>query len=432
MHNIKSYIPNVKKLLHGTTWSALGTIFYRASMLLAIIIIARIIGIENFGRFSFLQSTVTMLTVFACFGLTNTATRYISKYFNHSDKEKSKIILNIIFLSSVLTSILVSLSLALSGKFFINSFTEITIEASSLYIASFLLFFSSTNSVFEGILFGFKEFKFVAISKVVVALFLIPITVFATSNYFLNGGLFSLAFSHAFLWIIFTFKLIQEINISYLRNFNLFKKYSYIFTRFSIPSLFGSSIIAPTKWLSLLFLINFSNEGLDEIAIYNAANQWVIALLFLPNIISKVSLPLLTQIDQKDNNSYINFIKASTIINFSIVFLFSIPIVFASSFLMGIYGESFIQGEKVLIVGAVTACLISINSSLSNVLLSKAKVWLGFRFNLIWSLLMLILSYIFTSIGYGAFGLMLAMLISYIIHTILQLFFITKFIIIKQ
>ena len=204
-----------------------------------------------------------------------------------------------------------------------------------------------------------------------------------------------------------------------MSSFNLFKKYSYIFTRFSIPSLFGSSIIAPTKWLSLLFLINFSNEGLDEIAIYNAANQWVIALLFLPNIISKVSLPLLTQIDQKDNNSYINFIKASTTINFSIVFLFSIPIVFASSFLMGIYGESFIEGEKVLIVGAVTACLISINSSLSNVFLSKAKVWLGFRFNLIWSLLMLILSYIFTSIGYGAFGLMLAMLISYIIHTIL-------------
>ena len=415
----------LKKLFSGATWSSFGTIVYRASALISFIFIARIIGIEEFGKFSVLQATVTMLSVFACFGLTNAATRYIAK-FSEISKSKYYEIINLIFFTAIISSVLVASIYSIIGQFFIEYSSSIFINKKAIYLSSILLLLSSHNSVIEGILFGMKQFKYVSISKFFCGIVLLLSALFLTNNYLLNGALTALVISQSIMWFLFVAKISNKLRLSFFLNLEITEKYFDIFKNFSIPSLISSSILAPTRWISIIFLVKFGKD-LNEVAIFNAANQWVIALLFLPNIISKVSLPILSQIPDNKEVTFLNFLKISIGLNFLIVFLFSVPIILGSSFLMSFYGDSFSGGATTLKLGAVSACLISINSSIGNVFLSKAKLWLGLSFNIVWALLMIFLSYILSFNGFGATGLMLAILISYSVHTILQVFYIFKF-----
>ncbi len=74
----------------------------------------------------------------------------------------------------------------------------------------------------------------------------------------------------------------------------------------------------------------------------------------------------------------------------------------------------------------LTAVLQAINAVLGQVIASKGKMWDGFILNLCWALIISITALLFIKNNLGAIGLSIAVLISYISHTTLVLFYILK------
>lgn len=71
--------PIFLKIMNYYSWTFFSTIIARGLSLLVFIFLARILGAEEFGKFSILQSTMAMIGTFAGMGIGMTATKFIAE-----------------------------------------------------------------------------------------------------------------------------------------------------------------------------------------------------------------------------------------------------------------------------------------------------------------------------------------------------------------
>jgi O-antigen/teichoic acid export membrane protein len=76
------------RLVLGVFWSAIGAVVSRSLALVAGIVIARLIGKAAFGEYGVIQSTLSMFSAFAMFGVGLTATKHIAE-FRRADPERT-------------------------------------------------------------------------------------------------------------------------------------------------------------------------------------------------------------------------------------------------------------------------------------------------------------------------------------------------------
>ncbi|MDN3691665.1 oligosaccharide flippase family protein [Chryseobacterium tructae] len=185
-------------------------------------------------------------------------------------------------------------------------------------------------------------------------------------------------------------------------------------------------MVGPVTWYCNYLLVNQIN-GYQQMANFDIANQWRNTILFIPAALSQIALPLLSSSlgDKKEYKSiYIRNIK----LNFYIAFFFVIVLVIMSPGIIYFYGDKYSDALLPLIIMFVTTGLIAINNVIGQAIASQDKMWLGFFVNLLWAIILIICSYIFIVINqWGAVGISLAYLISYISHTLVQFLYIKRF-----
>jgi O-antigen/teichoic acid export membrane protein len=154
-------------------------------------------------------------------------------------------------------------------------------------------------------------------------------------------------------------------------------------------------------------------------ALFEAATQWKNTIAFLPGVLSAIVLPIIS-------NSTINKFQFEKILNFNIKLNFYISLLISlfislfSTLIMKTFGMQFTNGANVLIILAVSTILSSVNSVIGQALAGKDRMWTGFFFNLIWGVVLMFFSFLFIKLNYGALGLAIAFLISYLFHSIIQ------------
>jgi O-antigen/teichoic acid export membrane protein len=407
-----------RRISVGAFWTLFGSITSNVSTLLALILVARILGKSEFGEFGMIKSTVNTFAVFGGFGLGLTATKYISEIRHSNDKK----IGNIIGITTIM-SYIIGFFVAIIIFLFSHKLAENTINAPHLgkeiQLASLIVFLSSINGVQSGILSGFENFKFIAISNIISAIISFPIQLLFAYYMGLRGALIGLLLSFFLKFVINEYLLSKQylmvkINPVYKIRWNDLT----ILLKFSLPSLLSGLMVGPIIWVCNTMLVSRSS-GYNEMAIFEAATQWKNTIAFLPGILSSIVLPLIssTTIDKVQFEKILNInIK----LNFYISLLISIIISIFSTLIMKTFGLGFINGANVLIILAVSTILSSVNSVIGQALAGKDRMWVGFLFNLIWGAILIFFSNLFIKLNYGALGLAMAFLISYLFHSVIQ------------
>ena len=75
-------------LIKNTTWSAFSAIVMSAGRFVLAMILARKLGVEDFGRFAFFQWLMDMTVMFCALGLPGTATRYFAEFAAHPGRQR--------------------------------------------------------------------------------------------------------------------------------------------------------------------------------------------------------------------------------------------------------------------------------------------------------------------------------------------------------
>jgi len=280
-----------------------------------------------------------------------------------------------------------------------------------------MLLFSALNGAQMGALSGLERFS--SIARLNLATGIISLALILTAGYFrgLLGIVWALAISAIFTAALSHRTLAKEIITSGLpRKSSGFHAERSVLWRFSIPAILAGASVVPVNWICNAMLVR-GNDGLSQMGIFNAANQWFSALIFLPIVLEQVTLPMISErLGANDGAWTRRLLMLSMKVNALLVFPFLLIASLASPFIMRLYGTAFADSWPTLVLILITASLFSVQAPVGQLLAAAGRMWTGFWMNTAWAFVMIVSTKLF--IHRGALGLAAARLLAYALHSV--------------
>ena len=407
----------IRRILKAITFGIGGMAIAKGILLLINMIIARLIDEQSYGAYSLINNTVQTFLLFASAGLGVTLTRYVALY-RDKDKTLAGILIKSLLVINIILSAFVSIFIfVFSGKLseILNPAFDISVY---LKITAFVIFFASLALIWQSMLQGFEKFKSLAISQIVSHIVTLITGCIITKFFGLMGAIISLLILQIMslmTMFIIVRKIIQERKIKLKCQFN-HPEVKEAIKNFTIPAFLSSIFIMPLLWFTN---VTFTRTcGYEQYAAFSICIQWLTIINYLPQQLGQVK-PIYTQL--YDNGKIEEFKKVVyKMIQFSALFsiVISIMLVILNQFILGIYGDGYKDAGSAFIIIMITSIFMTVQTQFGAVYQAVGEVWLSFKLNAIWSIIFLILFYIF--LRYSIIGYALTYLISYMIYGIIS------------
>ena len=410
-----------KRLFEGMSWTLIGNVVGKFLQLLAFIFVARLVGKQEYGQISIIRSTLNMFLVFSSVGMGVTATRYIAMYRTSNPHRAYEIYRftkkTVIWLGMIISVVIFLLSSYIAE----NQLNDLHLS-NALKIGAVILFLMTITSVQMGALNGFERFKEVGINSALNGIIQLISVVLGAYLWGINGVIAGLGITSFILVLQLWFSLKKDI--SKIRTAEKNKDdekldSSSIFLKFSLPAVLQGLVVIPVLWWVKTFLID--NAGYGEMATFDVAEQWYYVVLFVPNSLGTILLPLLTNTNYNGSKEQYNkLLKVNMLINVGVTFIIAVSVALFSPLIYKFYGKEFTDYQPLIIL-MITVVICAVNNVLGQVITSKGKMWIGFGVNALWAIWLITFSVIFVGkYNMGALGLAYALLVSYTLHSILQ------------
>lgn len=407
-------------MVAGAFWSIAGAIISRGLTLLATVVVARLLGQETYGALGIVQSTVGMFGVFAGFGMGITATKYVAE-LRERDPTRAGQILGLSGLVALVSGGMMALALVTLAPWLSSAVLSAPSLTGPLRIAAVILLFSALNGAQTGALAGFEAFRRIAQINLFIGLISLPLLVAGAAWGGLNGTVWALGANQGISWLLNHLALRREA-AKYGIPLALpggVKQWPVLW-RFSLPAVLSSVLVMPVNWVCGALLVTRPG-GYAEMGVLNVANQWSAAILFAPNALGRIVLPLLSTLNaESERGKYWRVLRANMLLNAAVTMLLVLPIIWGAPLIMRAYGPGFERGTNTLRIVAAVAVLIAVNNVVGSAIASRGRMWVGFAFNAMWATLLISVTVVLLGKGMGAFAVALASLTAYLCHTAWQ------------
>ena len=316
-------------LAKNTFWIGFGEITSRLLKLIIIFYAIRILGVSDWGAFSFTISLCGLFMIFSDIGLSSILTRELAK----DESQKNKYI-STSFLIKITLNILIFLIIILFAPFF----SKDIISTQIIPIVALLMIFDGMRDFIFAINRSMEKMETEAFVKIVTNLILIAFTYFFLVQ---SKTVYSLAIGYmlgSLSGLVFTLIIFRK----YLKN---------LYTNFSKDLVKPLMTIA---WPFALFaILNSIMSGTDTVMLgwikdtkevgFYATSQRITAFLYIiPGLITSSLLPTLSR--QINNKEKIKSVVHSSI---KIIYLFSIPVVLGGiiigdDLIIKLFGQNYI------------------------------------------------------------------------------------------
>jgi O-antigen/teichoic acid export membrane protein len=356
-------------------WSLAAALIARGANLIAMILCARILHSEEFGKIAILQSTVGMFGPLAALGLSMTATKFVAEYRDTDRLRAGRILTFSLVLAwtagLIMTGVLILLAPQIAQWGFASpGLKKQLVEASGLLVLGVL------ESVQTGALTGFEAFSRIAKLSAWSGMLSIPAITILAYRYHDSGAIAGLTIALALTCVLNSVALRAECRrrgIPLIFRGCLSER--RILVGFSLPSYLSGAIVAPVNWLANTLLVSHSG-GFSQVGLYSAADRYRFLLIFVPLSISRIAVPTLSRFHAAGDDK--GFHEASRWnVGFGLVSILppALLCVLLAPRLMSLFGASFVQGWPVLAVLALSSIPTVLNTQLGAVLLSSGRAW---------------------------------------------------------
>lgn len=403
------------RLARGAFWSLTGALIARGLGLFSSILVARMLGKTGFGELGIIQSTIGMFGTFAGFGLGMTATKFIAQYRN-TDPVKAGHIRALSSSFAWVTSGITSLILFCLAPWLAVHTLAAPQLGTLLQIGSLFLLLTSVNGAQIGALSGFEAFKTVAKISLWSGLVNFPLMVGGVYLLGLPGAVWGMVIATGFNWVLNHIAIRKECvkaGVPYTYSGSWIE--NKVLWKFSLPAVVSSLFFAPTEWVLNAMLVN-QPGGYGQMGLYNAAKQWHILILYLPNMLSNMTLPILSNLlGENQRQQYKKMLVANSVLLTGAAFVAALPIAFFSKIIMNTYGTGFFEGWPALVVIAIYSVLWASNIVVGQAMWSTGASTEAMVFAALRSFLLITSGWFL--VQHGAVGLSLAFLITYALQT---------------
>jgi len=403
------------RLARGAFWSLSGALIARGLGLLASILVARILGKEGYGELGIVQSTLGLFGTFAGFGLGMTATKFIAQYRTTDPVKAGRIrALSSAFawVSSGITSVIL--------LFLAPWLADHTLAAPQLtgllQIGSLFLLLTAVNGAQIGALSGFEAFKTVAKISLWSGLANFPLMVGGVYLLGLYGAVWGMTIATGFNWLLNHIAIEKECAKARV-------PYTYagcwveraVLWKFALPALISGLFFGPTEWALNAMLVN-QPGGYGEMGLFNAAKQWHAMILYLPSMLSNMTLPILSNLlGENKRQLYNKMLITNSVLLTGIAFVIAMPVAMCSKAIMSSYGKGFSEGWLVLVAMSAYSILLASNIIVGQAIWTTGATREAMAFAALRSFILVLSGWFL--VKYGALGLSSAFLITYMLQT---------------
>lgn len=411
-----------KKLMGGAAWNALAQIMYRGLVILAMLITARILGLEPFGQLSLLYTTTMTFNVVASLGLIMTGTKLVAE-FAGTDKPKTGRVIALCHYVALASGGLVGLGMLLTAPWIAGAVLNDPSLATGVRLTALLLVFQVLADSTFGITLGFLAFRGIFLAHAVtgVSAFLFLISGAYAGG--VAGGLLGLAAAEGVrFFLLFRLAHRSAHAQGIPRSWRFPRDELPILWQVSLPAMATAVLWLPVTWIGTLMLVR-EPGGFAEMGLFGAANQWFSLLMFVPGVVTQTILPILSeQVGAGGGRAARRLAMRSSLIMLIVVALIALPLILGSPWVASAYGEGFEVGTVVFILMFIAAIAASPQGILGNYLAAENRFWLRFRLNLLWAICYLAAAWFL--VAQGASGLAIAMVIAYAARTLATLLYV--------
>lgn len=407
------------RFARGAFWCLADAGLSQGLRLLAFAAAARILGAQAFGELSMIQNTVGMAGIFAGAGLGVTATRHIAAS-READPDQAGRILSLCTLLGLISGGAAAAAIWLGAEWLAHSLLSAPALVRPLRIASALVWAMTVLGVETGALAGLEAFRTMAATSLAGGLLTLGMVVAGAARAGVSGAVAGLA-----LATLTTAALARGALHAQCRRQGVpvwrrpRRQEARVLFGFSLPALLSSSMNVPFSWLAATILVRRPG-GYREMGLYSAANQWRLLIAFLPGVLERSALPVLSSLAAAgDASRFRRLLWTHMAAAAGGAALLAAPVSLAAPQVMGLYGEGFRQGWPLVPLLAGAAVLAAANSAVGTAMVSRNQVWRAALYNAIWGVTLLAGALVWIP-PYGARGLALALLAAYVVQTALQ------------
>jgi O-antigen/teichoic acid export membrane protein len=366
-----------QRLMHSVSWHTLGTVFNQGSTLLVAVLLANLLGREQFGVFATVQTTVITLAGVAQLATGYTATRFLAE-FRDVDQARAARILRICARFAQASASLACVVLLATADVVAVRVLEIPDVAPALRLGAIVVLFTVYNAYQIGALAGLDGFRPLGIAGVISGASYLALCTLGAVASGLVGALAGMALTGLLQCVLLYYLLRRRVSrVGLPAPSGSFWCERRVLTGFALPASLAGLSSMGTVWYTGVFLIR-QDGGLTEMALYSAANNFKVLILFLPNMINAVALSLLN--NQRGLGRFDQFrrVYSANIALMTLTAAFGLAaVLLMGPELLGVFGSTFLSGLPVLKVLAIAALPEAIWLGLYQALQSRGNMWLS-------------------------------------------------------
>ena len=422
------YIPEGSlrgRLAGGAYWSLLGAFFTQGFRLITYVFVARILGRMGFGEYGMVLSSVALFAGLGGFGLGISVSKHVAE-FREVEPDQAGNAIGISLLAGAGIGLLASLLFFIFspeiGVRLLNSQNIVPI----LRQGSLLIVLGSIDGTMTSTIAGFESFRNLARIGLAKGAIELSVVVLATGLWGLTGAVVGMVFATAIACLISWVTVQGECRKhGILIRVDRHHSGTMRIIRFGAAAYLGSIVVQPAFWGGNALLVN-QPGGYSEMGLFTAVDKWRIAVLFFPTAVSKIYLPVFSNLYARGEID--RFEKVLRLMIFWTAFfalvLTGATILFSET-ILGAFGREFRGDRRVLMLLTASGIFISTNAILGQALLSMDKAWQRFYFDAALAVVFFFASVILVT-SFSAVGLSAAYLLSFLVISIALTIYVSR------
>jgi O-antigen/teichoic acid export membrane protein len=403
--------PLAQRLATGGFWSLAGEVVARALSFATAIAVARLLGAAEFGGFALVQSTLLMLVTFATFGMGHTATRYVAAYRAHDPSRVEAVSTLSLYFAAAMGLLFACLLFAAAPHVASDILGEPGLSRPLRLVAPALLLFSVSGAM-NGMLYGFEAFRplaWVGWSSSLTSFFTVVSGALLWGLEGAIGGLVTGEIVRCTLVALLTRKVLRDNGMRLLTVPRLAE--TSVLWRFSLPLFLLAILNGPILWLCQTIVAHHQN-GLTEVAFYNAAQKWMTLILVVPMAVSAAFTPVLASLS--GNGERARFHRTAGKLALFQLVITVLPAAFVAMIAPSaatLFGNDFAAATPVIIVMIAVAPVFVLKHVYWQTMTSAGRAWTALAVQVLWAVVVVGLTWIWQA--KGALGMAQAMLAAY-------------------
>jgi len=368
--------PEIASWLSGAGWVLTSSLVERAAALLQTILIARAIGIEDYGRYALFFVTIGALAPLVNLQLGYAIIVHLSRRRSGGGESAGALLA----FTEIVTNLSVAL-LLLGALLFAEPLSRYLFGSPDqvllIVCAGVMLLLTTKTGIYDCILQAYEDFRILALARVATALGTLVLLGLTIRN---GGGLFEIILALvvcALGRLLIVRRPSREISQPLVAGITHERAMAEmpVLLSFCLPSALVSLASGYTSWVGL-HALSLTSGGLGDVAVVNTAMQWRMPVLIVTASLATSLLPRLSRaLGSGDLRQARRLSLVNLGLNVGLAVLTCIGVGLCARPILGLYGPSFVSQSFLFLLFLLPVILTVFVNTLQQTIVAAGRMW---------------------------------------------------------